>query len=126
MLLRADSQLVFAAELLNAGLVPFMGVEGVAEDVWRPTILVIRSRGTRVCIFCSKLRTLARISDTIWTPLFLAPEPVDETVLVLTVDGYRATGGFAITRGLDVDGDEYDVVAVDRSTLTLDEVLSGV
>lgn len=105
MLLRAESQLVFGAEPLDAGLVPFTGVDGAAEDVCRLAMLAIRSRGTRVCIFCSKLRTLARISETICTPLFFAIEPVDETVLVLTVDGYRETGGFAITRGLDVDGD---------------------
>jgi len=34
-------------------------------------ILPIRSRGTRVWIFCSKFLTFARISDTIWTPRFL-------------------------------------------------------
>lgn len=31
----------------------------------RPVMLPIRNLGTRVCIFCSKLRTRARISETI-------------------------------------------------------------
>jgi hypothetical protein len=39
-------------------------------------------RGTRVWIFCSRLRTLARISDTICTPLFLAKDPEDEVLRI--------------------------------------------
>jgi hypothetical protein len=34
-------------------------------------MLPIRSRGTRVWIFCSRFFTFARISDTIWTPRLL-------------------------------------------------------
>jgi hypothetical protein len=45
----------------------------------RPAMLAIRSLGTRVWIFCSKFLTRARISETIWTPLFF------EVVLVVEV-----------------------------------------
>lgn len=59
----------------------------------RPVMLPIRSRGTRVWIFCSRFRTRARISDTICTPLFFEVEAVLEVELVLNADGLRAVGG---------------------------------
>ena len=97
-----DSQLVFAVEEFDAAeeaeLIPVVGVVKPETELGLPVILGILRRGTRVCIFCSKLRTLARISDTIWTPLFLAVDPVDE---VLMVDGLRATVGRTSPRGLD-------------------------
>jgi hypothetical protein len=43
-----------------------------------------------VWIFCSRLRTLARIFDTICTPLFLAKDPEDE---VLRIEDVRIAGG---------------------------------
>jgi hypothetical protein len=62
-----DSQLVFAVEEFDvteeAELIPVVGV--VKPEPGLPVILGILKRGTLVCIFCSKLRTLARISDTI-------------------------------------------------------------
>ena len=98
-----DSQLVFAVDEFDAAeeaeLIP-VGVVTPETGVGLPVILGILRRGTRVCIFCSKLRTLARISDTIWTPLFLAIDPVDE---VLMVDGLRTTGRMS-PRGLGADG----------------------
>jgi hypothetical protein len=100
----SDSQLVFAVEEFDAAeeaeLIP-VGVVNPETELGLPVILGILRRGTRVCIFCSKLRTLARISDTIWTPLFLAIDPVDE---VLTVDGLRTTVGRTSPRGLGADG----------------------
>ena len=100
-----DSQLVFAVEEFDAAeeaeLIPVVGVVNPETELGLPVILGILKRGTRVCIFCSKLRTLARISDTIWTPLFLAIDPVDE---VLIVDGLRTTVGRTSPRGLGADG----------------------
>ena len=64
-----DSQLVFAVEELEATeeveLTPVVGVVKPESELGLPVMLAILKRGTRVCIFCSKLRTLARISDTI-------------------------------------------------------------
>jgi hypothetical protein len=88
----------------EAELIPVVGVVKPETELGLPVILGILRRGTRVCIFCSKLRTLARISDTIWTPLFLAIDPVDE---VLMVDGLRTTVGTVdrtSPRGLGADG----------------------
>jgi hypothetical protein len=85
----------------EAELISVVGVVKPETELGLPVILGILRRGTRVCIFCSKLRTLARISDTIWTPLFLAIDPVDE---VLMVDGLRTTGGRTSPRGLSADG----------------------
>lgn len=100
-----DSQLVFAVEEFDAAeeaeLIPVVGVLKPETELGLPVILGILRRGTRVCIFCSRLRTLARISETIWTPLFLAIDPVDE---VLMVDGLRTTVGRTSPRGLDADG----------------------
>ena len=58
-----------------------------------PFILPIRIRGTRVCIFCSKILTRARISVTICTPLLL--EAVADVVEELMVDEeiFRVTMG---------------------------------
>lgn len=71
-LLERLSQLVFAVEALlededeDEGPELFITVDEASELVLgRPVILPIRNRGTRVWIFCSKLRTRARISDTI-------------------------------------------------------------
>jgi hypothetical protein len=88
-----DSQLVLAVEAfevtddeeLMGVIVPL-----VEMILCRPVRLAIRIRGTRVWIFCSRLRTLARISDTIWTPLFLAKDPEDE---VLRIEEVRVAGG---------------------------------
>ena len=100
-----DSQLVFAVEEFDAAeeaeLIP-VGVVKPETELGLPVILGILRRGTRVCIFCSKLRTLARISDTIWTPLFLAIDPVVDEVLM--VDGLRTTDGRTSPRGLGADG----------------------
>ena len=109
-----DSQLVFAVEEFDAAedaeLIPVVGVLKPETELGLPVMLGILRRGTRVCIFCSKLRTLARISDTIWTPLFLAIDPVDE---VLMVDGLRITVGRMSPRGLGADG----LVVLDRKIL---------
>ena len=109
-----DSQLVFAVEEFDATeeaeLIPVVGVEKPETELGLPVILGILRRGTRVCIFCSKLRTLARISETIWTPLFLAIDPADE---VLMVDGLRTTGGRTSPRGLSADG----LAVLDRMVL---------
>lgn len=53
-------------------------------------VLPIRSRGTRVWIFCSRFLTFARISDTICTPRLLevvatAPPAIVEAVDALAV-----------------------------------------
>jgi len=58
----------------------------------RPVMLPMRSRGTRVWIFCSRFRTRARISETICTPLFFEVEVVLEVEFVLIVDGLRVGG----------------------------------
>lgn len=64
--------------------------EGIAETGLGRLVLPIRSRGTRVWIFCSKFLTFARISDTICTPRLLevvvaAPPAVVEAVDELAV-----------------------------------------
>ena len=113
-----DSQLVFAVEEFEAAeeaeLIPVVGVANPETELGLPVILGILRRGTRVCIFCSKLRTLARISDTIWTPLFLAIDPVDDAVLV---DGLRTTDGRTSPRGLGADGLVNVGRALDRMAL---------
>lgn len=49
-----------------AEFIPRKFVAALAEDsAFFPDILLIRILGTRVCNFCSRLRTRARISDTI-------------------------------------------------------------
>jgi hypothetical protein len=64
-----ESQLVFAVEefeaVEEAELIPVVGVVRPDPGLGLPVMLPNLIRGTRVCIFCSKLRTLARISDTI-------------------------------------------------------------
>jgi hypothetical protein len=45
----------------------------------RPVMLAMRNLGTRVWILASRLRTRARISETIWTPLLF------DVVLVVVV-----------------------------------------
>lgn len=53
-----------------------------------PALLPIRRRGTRVWIFCSKFLTLARISETIWTPLlFVAVMGTAPTIDIADVEG---------------------------------------
>jgi hypothetical protein len=69
MLFLWDSKLVFAVEEFDAAeeaeLIPVVGVVKPEPGLGLPVMLGILKRGTLVCIFCSKLRTLARISDTI-------------------------------------------------------------
>ncbi len=84
-------------DLLNVG-------EGIEEEevgvsIGRGALLPMRRRGTRVCIFCSRVLTLARISVTICTPLLL------EAVLVveLATDGLRVTGDGRFCGVLGVD-----------------------
>ena len=64
-----ESQLVLAVEefeaVEEAELIPGVGVVRPDPGLGLPVMLPNLKRGTRVCIFCSKLRTLARISDTI-------------------------------------------------------------
>jgi len=61
-----------------------VGIRALLTDLITFACLLVSSpflfRGTRVWIFCSRLRTLARISDTICTPLFLAKDPEDEVL----------------------------------------------
>lgn len=77
---------------------PALGVDS-AFPLTRFVTLVIRSRGTRVPIFCSKTLTRALISETICTPRLLAVVPV--TVLVdETVDAVRLVA----RRGIGVRG----------------------
>ena len=84
------------------GVEDVVEVEAVVEtaDVLvpcRPALLPNRNRGTRVCIFCSRFLTRARISETIWTPLLLdaiigmAVTFVDALELAVTMVG-RETG----------------------------------
>lgn len=131
MLFRCDSKLVLVVEALEAGeeeepaLV--MGVMGPTEGVkLERLILANRRRGTRVWIFCSRFLTRARISDTIWTPLFLAMDPVEDVVVVLTEDVVREAGGFMRVRGLAIEGEEKADSVLDLRTLALDELLRGV
>ena len=88
-----DSQLVLAVETLEVTedeeLIG-VAVPMLEMTLWRPVRLAIRRRGTRVWIFCSRLRTLARISDTICTPLFLVRDPEDDVVKIVAV---REAGG---------------------------------
>lgn len=69
-----------------------------------PFMLPIRIRGTRVCIFCSKIFTRARISVTICTPLLL--EAVADVVEELMVEEemFRVTMGAILGRGAGVRG----------------------
>lgn len=80
------------------GLDPLTGVVSELEMGLLLAVLPIRSRGTRVWIFCSRLRTRARISDTICTPLFLDVVLVVEVVLM--EEGLRAAGGRGVVVGL--------------------------
>lgn len=61
-------------------LVGFEFEEGIVGGLGR-LVLPIRSRGTRVWIFCSRFLTFARISETICTPRFL------EVVVAVVVEG---------------------------------------
>lgn len=71
-----------------------LATEDVAEfDAVLPDMLPIRKRGTRVCNFCSRLRTLARISDTICTPR------LREVVVVVVVIGTGTVVLVLATRG---------------------------
>lgn len=100
MLLRMLSRLVLAVdarepdeeeeELPNALI-------GEVAALALPVMLPILILGTRVCIFCSRLRTFARISETICTPLFLAVLEAEEEAWMV---GARAIG----FRAIDKDG----------------------
>ena len=73
----------------EAELLVGTGGGGIALAAVRLVTLPIRSLGTRVWIFCSRILTRARISDTIWTPLLL--DAVELTpVVVLAVLAARA------------------------------------
>lgn len=75
----------------EAGAVEAVGILGRGKPVGGlPLTLPIRRRGTRVWIFCSKFLTLARISDTICTPLFL--DAVLATEDMVAVEGWRLVG----------------------------------
>jgi hypothetical protein len=92
-------------------------------------VLPIRSRGTRVWIFCSKFLTFARISDTICTPrlldvvvvavpLLTVVEAVEEPIaceaerLAIVLGGMR--------EGVDNDGRVVDLL---RDVVVWDEVI---
>lgn len=80
----------------------------------RPVMLPMRNRGTRVCIFCSKFRTRARISETIWTPLLF--EVVLMVELVVTDETLRATVGRVVgVRGLWMEGPYSEGRVLDRA-----------
>ena len=80
-------------------------------------VLPIRSRGTRVWIFCSRFLTFARISDTIWTPRLLevvVEAPMDVTGAVeepAACEVERSTmvlGG--MREGVDNEGNVVDLL----------------
>lgn len=104
-LLARLSQLVFAVEPLlddddDDDTLAFAARVDIARvlALGLPVMLPIRNLGTRVWIFCSRLRTRARISETICTPLFLDVVLVVDIVLFELLVGFgRATG----VRGLD-------------------------
>ena len=58
------------------------GGAGVGGLLLVRDMLPSRRRGTRVCSFCSRFRTRARISDTICTPLLLEVAATIVAVLV--------------------------------------------
>jgi hypothetical protein len=89
------SQLARTEGLLEVDPVdPLVMVDAASAFAFgRPVMLPIRSRGTRVWIFCSRFRTRARISETICTPLFFEVDAVLEVEFVLIADGLRAVGG---------------------------------
>lgn len=115
-----DSQLVLAVEVFD--LTEEDELMGVAvlllwEGVTCRVMLAIRSRGTRVWIFCSRFLTLALISDTICTPLFLA-EAEDDVVAVDVV--LTGTTGRGKLRGLGIaEGEERPGSVVERIKLVL-------
>lgn len=78
--------------------IPSKFVAALVEDsAFFPDILLIRILGTRVCNFCSRLRTRARISDTICTPLLRPAIALAE--LVLVVRASEVIRGAAAGRG---------------------------
>lgn len=64
----------------------FGGGGGGGIAMVRLVVLPIRSLGTRVCIFCSRTLTRARISDTIWTPLLLDAVAVTPLLVLVAVE----------------------------------------
>ena len=61
-------------------------------DILRPAVLPTRNRGTRECSRCSKFLTLARISDTICTPLLFDVVPKTGAVTSVGLRGRAARG----------------------------------
>ena len=84
------------SEVVAAVLMEFTTAFAV-DSAFFPEILPMRILGTRVCSFCSRLRTRARISDTICTPLLLAAMPFAELVLIVRVLPVKR--GVAFERG---------------------------
>jgi hypothetical protein len=71
-----------------------LGMVGDLMKLGRPLVLPMRSLGTRVCSFCSRFLTRARISDTICTPLFREGAGIGMLVGGLTASACRgAVGG---------------------------------
>lgn len=75
-------------------------VDSLPESLFRPDTLPIRSRGTRECNFCSSVRTRARISLTICTPLdFVVVEEVElPSVVVRVAVAYTGMLGRGVVR----------------------------
>lgn len=135
---RPDSQLVLAVEWLDADD-ELLGTRLETEDellgtletlelmLLRPVMLAMRSRGTRVWIFCSRFRTRARISETICTPLFLdtvlVVDPLaNELELVEVRTGVARAGRRA---AVEVEGLYKEPVVVDRENPVVRSALRG-
>ena len=122
------SQLVIAVDTLldvyedEEGDRTGMASVGVVKELKmfvRLVMLPMRRRGTRVCIFCSRFLTLARISDTICTPLFFDAVLLDDAAL-----GTRALR--VTVRDVGVLGialESYKEVAVDRAKAALGDAI---
>lgn len=67
--LRRERSFSFSLAVAAAASFSFVDAALSLPESCRPLTLPIRSRGTRECSFCSRVRTRARISLTIWTPL---------------------------------------------------------
>jgi hypothetical protein len=90
-------------------------------------VLPIRSRGTRVWIFCSRFLTFARISDTICTPRFLevvgaaTPAVVEAVVELVVCEVERLT--IVLGRVREGGVNEGSVVDLLREVGVWDEVI---
>lgn len=94
------------------------GGGGIEFAPARLVTLPILSLGTRVCIFCSRIFTRARISETIWTPLLLVAVigtlPVVFDELVLDVLRLTAGRGAGVRLGARDGVDESDETVLER------------